>query len=222
MSRTPPATRRPPRFLPTALLATLLAATVSFFLACAAPTPSYAHTDLVSSDPADGAQLEQAPREVALTFSEEMDPALSAVVLTVADRVAERVTVTSGSSPTVVLASLPEVELPAGRPATGAPAETPPQWRVDYRVVSRDGHPVAGSITFTSPVHAPAAAPPTAGTPAPTDAEGPDGPAATSTPANNADGSGSGSGWRGPALVLGLASLLLAAGAGAVVRRVRR
>jgi hypothetical protein len=40
-------------------------------------SPGSAHTGFVGSNPPDGAMLEDAPREVRLEFSEEMDPALT-------------------------------------------------------------------------------------------------------------------------------------------------
>jgi methionine-rich copper-binding protein CopC len=40
----------------------------------AAGTPAYAHNALTSSDPSDGAALEQGPGEVRLTFLATIDP----------------------------------------------------------------------------------------------------------------------------------------------------
>ena len=93
------------------------------------------HAHLVSSSPADGDALEQSPREIRLVFSEPVESALSRVVLVsaAADRV---VPVRSDST---------DVRVLVGSLAPLAVAE----YRVDWRTVSADGHPVEGSFRFT-------------------------------------------------------------------------
>lgn len=138
-----------PHLLPR--LSSLLAAVAALLLLpFVGLSPASAHTALVSSDPADGAQLKQAPTSIALTFTETMSTDLSAVTLRVAKSPAIKLPLSSGATPEVLLAEVP-AELPAGE-----------KWTVAYRVVSRDGHPVTGELNFT--VAAAAVSP----TPAPT------------------------------------------------------
>ena len=62
------------------VVASLLALVVGTGLLTAGPAA--AHASLLATDPAAGAVLDAAPREVTLTFSEEVDPTLAAVTLT--------------------------------------------------------------------------------------------------------------------------------------------
>ncbi|MBM7509531.1 methionine-rich copper-binding protein CopC [Nocardioides salarius] len=123
-------------------------ATLAFFLvACvgtlAAP-PAAAHTDLLSVDPADGAQLDTWPEVLTLTFTEDMSPGLSTITARIGGGETLDLELSNGASPAELVAAVPrsrtsDTSTPGGR--------TP--WRISYRVVSRDGHPVAGSFTFT-------------------------------------------------------------------------
>jgi methionine-rich copper-binding protein CopC len=132
--------------------------------------PAMAHSDLASSDPADGAVLATAPEVVRFTFNERLLPQGNAITLT--DVAADaRIEVAKAS----VDGDTVSVPFPAGAPAG--------QYRAAYRVVSADGHPIAGSITFTvgagaSPTPAgPADPSPVASSPA-----APGAPAATGAP----------------------------------------
>lgn len=94
--------------------------------------PAWAHAALVSSDPSDGQRLAALPGSATLTFNEEISPP-SYVVVTApdgsrADRGEPRV---DGSTVTVGLAE--------GQAGTYALA---------FRVISADGHPVTGRLTF--------------------------------------------------------------------------
>ncbi len=97
--------------------------------------PASAHDELLSTLPADGASVAEAPTEVSLTFGEEAQKLGTAVVVTDA----------AG------------VRLGDGRVVVDGPlvtqAITPPtvagEVRVSYRVVSADGHPVTGTFSFT-------------------------------------------------------------------------
>lgn len=97
-------------------------------------SPAAAHNALVASAPKDGAVLRTAPATVELEFTEVVN-----------DRFA-RVAVTD----------------PAGNVLSAAPARVegttvtqpltlpgPGRYRVGFRVVSTDGHPVEGSMSFT-------------------------------------------------------------------------
>jgi methionine-rich copper-binding protein CopC len=101
--------------------------------ACATIASASAHAVLTSSTPAAGALLRMAPREVVLTFSEKLEPALSQVSVqneqgARVDRADLRV---SGNQVRVSLA-------PVG---SGF-------YRVTYRVTSVDTHVTRGDFSF--------------------------------------------------------------------------
>ncbi|MFB8076943.1 copper resistance protein CopC [Streptomyces sp. NPDC056013] len=111
-----------------------LALTVSW----AAAPPAAAHTDLVSSSPARGASLDRPPTAIRLTFSDEMTERYAKVALTAPDGSAADIADVAGLDVSGRTATLPvEPGLAAGT------------YTVGYRVVSADGHPVAGSFAFT-------------------------------------------------------------------------
>jgi methionine-rich copper-binding protein CopC len=103
-----------------------------------------AHSGLDSSSPVDGSIVTEAPASIVLIFAEALLPGADSVSLNAADgtNIASAKVEPSGNS----------VELPW--PAELAAGD----YQVAYRVVSADGHPVTGAITFTfAPVDAPAA-----------------------------------------------------------------
>lgn len=139
-------------------------------------SPAQAHTDLVSSSPADGATLDAAPRELTFTFSEDLLPDFVTFVASAEGVDGGELRVTGVDGPTATLA------WPADAPGG--------EWRVDFRVVSQDGHPIEGGITFSyadaspSPTSAsPAATSSAAATASPT-AESPT-PSPTTSPASS-------------------------------------
>lgn len=117
-----------------AALAVLLALS---FLLLGPVGPARAHTGLSSSNPATGATLTTAPREIVLVFTEDVRPQFTALRLTVGAGPGTplRPRVSGGT----VRALLPR------QPDAAATAE----WRVAYRVVSADGYPVGGTVIFT-------------------------------------------------------------------------
>jgi methionine-rich copper-binding protein CopC len=96
--------------------------------------PAMAHDVLRSTNPADGARVEQLPDAVVLTFEE---PALS---------VGSTVTVTGPDGP-VGRGGPQLVDTEIRQPLTGGPAGT---YTVLWRVTSADGHPVSGTFRFTT------------------------------------------------------------------------
>lgn len=126
----PPGPRRSARRALGALGAGLL-----LTLAVGTSVPAYAHDELSSSNPADGATLAQPPAQVVLTFEEPPVDLGLQVVVTSPDGPA------SAGSPriegsTVVQDVQPSA--PAGR------------YSVEWRVTSDDGHPVSGRFGFTA------------------------------------------------------------------------
>lgn len=120
------------------ILATL--ALGGLVLMAAAP-PALAHTELDHSDPADGASLATAPKQIRLTFAE-------AVTLP-ADPV--RVTGPDGAKWTVGKATVADSVVTAPIESTG-PAGA---YVLDYTVLSDDGDEVKGSVHFTLTAAAP-------------------------------------------------------------------
>jgi copper transport protein len=106
-----------------ALLITLLGA-----------TPAHAHATLLGTDPGPGAQLDAAPGEVRLTFSEPVTVAPGAVRLLRADQPAQ--SVSARTIDKVVVVRLPDLAQDA-------------RYTVAWRVVSADGHPISGVLAFS-------------------------------------------------------------------------
>ncbi|MGB8020120.1 MAG: copper resistance CopC family protein [Candidatus Nanopelagicales bacterium] len=125
-------------------LRVLLAVAAALLLALPAG-PARAHAELVSSDPADGATLESPPDELRFTFGEELLPqgnAITAFAVAADERV-----------------PLPQVAVAGNAVSVAWPqSRAAGEYRASYRVVSADGHPISGSITFTITAGGPAAA----------------------------------------------------------------
>ena len=119
-----------------------------------APT-ALAHSELVSSDPADGATLDAAPTTVSFTFNEPLMPDFVRFVATDPSGATGDLPVSSVEGPTAT------IDWPATAPGG--------EWRVNYRVVSQDGHPIEGGITFSyaaaNPTPSPTSAAPTSASP---------------------------------------------------------
>lgn len=129
----------------------------SLLLACLAllglSTPAFAHTDLISSDPAKGAQLAAAPTQVTLTFSE---PAA-------VDTAEISVTAPGGAKWTVGTITARDASLVVPVQG-GGPAG---QYVIDYAVTALDGDVVTGQVPFTLTAAAAQPEPPAATTAAP-------------------------------------------------------
>ncbi|MBE7699836.1 copper resistance protein CopC [Oerskovia sp. Sa1BUA8] len=129
----PSAPAGPVRLL-VATLAALATLAATLLLGVVGAVPAQAHDRILSSDPADGAQLDAAPAALTMTFSTEPLAVEPQVV----------VTDTAG---TVVAQGAPTIE---GTSATFPwPAElTGDTYTVAWRVVSSDGHPIEGTFSF--------------------------------------------------------------------------
>lgn len=101
-----------------------------------AAAPARAHAELVSSDPADGANLASPPNQLRFTFGEDL--------------LAQGSAITAFSVASDERVSLPEAVVAGNTVSVDWPHPTPAgQYRANYRVVSADGHPITGSIRFT-------------------------------------------------------------------------
>jgi copper transport protein len=123
----------------------------------ASGTTVQAHAVLRSSDPADGASLDRAPRQVTLTFTERPEPRLSTVQVLDADG---RPVQAGKAAP---VAGQPfQLQVPLGALPDGT-------YTVAWRTVSRDdGHVSGGSYAFGVGMAAPTGGPQGASVPAAT------------------------------------------------------
>ncbi len=197
-------------------------ATVCVLSVAIAPT-AFAHADLQFSTPEDGESLEIAPEEVRLTFSEELFEEL--VEISILDAAGD-------------LYSTIEVEQ-TPPPGTDVifpwPTQAPPdEYSIAYRVVSADGHPVTGTISFSYAATAPEPSPSdTAPEPTPSDstpsaesstaassptasAPSPSSAAESSTSSSTDSSSGT------PLVVLGVVLLLGVIATSAIIARARQ
>jgi copper transport protein len=113
------------------LVVLLAASTVAF-----SPRSAAMHASLVSSEPAAKSHLATRPARIRLVFSEPIEGKLSRITLA-----------RTGNAPIVV----PAAGDPRDVHAVIAPSDslTPGAYRLEWRIVSADGHPVDGNFTFT-------------------------------------------------------------------------
>ncbi|MFE5969012.1 copper resistance protein CopC [Streptomyces sp. NPDC056463] len=125
--------------LGTALVRLLLVAATLLGTLLAAAAPASAHAALTGSDPQDGAVVATAPKDVNLTFSEQV--AMSDDSIRVLDPAGNRV----DTSEIRDLCSGSIVRYGVGLRA-GLPEGT---YTVAWQTVSADSHPIAGAFTFS-------------------------------------------------------------------------
>lgn len=125
--------------------ALILAVLVAVLTVLGTATSASAHATLVSTDPAEGAVLPEAPSEVTFTFDEPVQ--LVPDGLLAFDAEGKRVDLDPKASGVEVTGALP------GDLANGT-------YVITWRVVSADGHPIAGSLTFHVGAPSPKVVPP--------------------------------------------------------------
>ena len=113
--------------------------------ALAAAMVVWLHATLVSSEPAANAVLAASPSQIRLVFSEPIEPRLGAMVLVNGHGDSRRLTTEADPHDVHVLIARVQ-SLP------------PDSYRLTWRIVSADGHPVSGSYAFAVAEHAPSAA----------------------------------------------------------------
>jgi len=114
------------------MLRSALPALIALLLLLAGIQPASAHATLVSAQPRDGAMLVAAPSELILTFNEPIAPLVFTLIAP------------DGASDTPkVEAAERIVRVRPSRPLADGTSI------LSWRVVSADGHPVAGSMTFS-------------------------------------------------------------------------
>src|ERR1700754_4228904 len=110
----------------------LIAAVAALLLVVCGASGAFAHASLVSTEPRDGSMVAQAPKNVVLRFNEPVTPAVIRLI-DAAGRVRDDAGVHA-------LNETISIALPEGLP--------PGTQVISYRVISADGHPVAGSMVF--------------------------------------------------------------------------
>jgi len=104
--------------------------------ASAARPATRMHATLRSSEPAKGSTLATSPARIYLVFTEEIEPSLGRIRLVGSD--GRIVTLESTGDPRNVSALVAQVTSPLA----------PGTWRVEWRIVSEDGHPIDGDFDF--------------------------------------------------------------------------
>jgi copper transport protein len=110
-----------------------IAALAILWLAVCGISPAFAHASLTSSEPRDGAVLASAPARVELHFNEKV----TAGAVHLIDATGKLRNDASVAAKDETIAVTMPSELPQGTSI------------VSYRVISADGHPVAGSVAFS-------------------------------------------------------------------------
>src|SRR5450432_3180388 len=111
----------------------LFAGLAMLLLAVCFATDALAHASLVSVEPRDGSVLAQAPSRVELRFNENVTAG--------AVRVIDAAGTLRNDAKIEAAAETIAVTLPDGLPSGTS--------MVSYRVISQDGHPVTGTVTFS-------------------------------------------------------------------------
>ena len=110
---------------------------VTFSLLLATASAANAHTSLVSSNPKSNAMLMESPKSISITFNEELikisGKNVSKISLsnTIGNVKLGAITINKGTITAKLLKTLPVSK-----------------YKVTYRVISADGHPVSGSYNF--------------------------------------------------------------------------
>ncbi len=107
--------------------------------------PAFAHAELVGTDPIDGAVLESAPESLTLSFNSSLLDGMAEIAVShsTGETVSGFVVESTGTRVTAAWRA-------------DLPGDT---YTVAYRIVSQDGHPVTGSLSFSYPDLATASAP---------------------------------------------------------------
>ncbi|WP_236666294.1 copper resistance CopC/CopD family protein [Nocardioides baculatus] len=127
---------RPARWHLTSLWGPVAALLVALAIVLGGVSPASAHAELVSTDPEEGAVVETAPAEVTLTFNEPVR--LTSQQIAVYDAEGDPVDASAGANGPAVTVTLP-----------GAADLADGTYVVSWNVLSGDGHPISGALTFS-------------------------------------------------------------------------
>ena len=96
-----------------------------------------AHTALVSSNPKSNAMLKSSPKYISITFNEEL--------IEIASKPVSKISLFNAKGKEI---KLPKAQI-IHKDIVVAVSKLPPsKYKVVYRVVASDGHPVSGSFNF--------------------------------------------------------------------------
>jgi len=126
------------------LTAALLAGVLALVTAVLTAAPASAHDIITGSDPADGSTVAAAPSRVSVTFDEAPQAGFSTLTVVGPDGAHHEQGATAADGNVVSIGVGP-------LPAAGV-------YQIGYRIVSDDGHPVTGAVSFTLTTPSPAAA----------------------------------------------------------------
>ena len=100
-----------------------------------------AHAELESSNPAEGSIVEIMPTQITLTFGEKL--------LTLGEENVNTLNLSNNSGVEVKLSPVTiDGEVLSATVDSTSNAFTPGKYQISYRVVSTDGHPIKGEISF--------------------------------------------------------------------------
>jgi methionine-rich copper-binding protein CopC len=186
----------------------IIAVGVGTLAALPIAAPASAHTRLVSTDPAAGAVVREPRPSITLTFNEPVQTQFTVVNVTGPRGASYSDGSARGADRTL---TQPIRALVSGG------------YRVVWRTVSADGHPVDGEFPFTADLPGENPAAPTPATSAATSAGGPAAPAPATTSAGPARDAATdqGPGWLFPTIVLIIVAAVAGA-AGWIAARPRR
>lgn len=119
----------------------LLMALLAAIFAAAAPAAS-AHNSLISSSPAADSVLPEPPGSIELVFDQDIKDFQPKIAISITGH--DPIEITPAVDGPTVTADLATVDLPAWKAG-----DSPVSWRIGYRVISADGHPVTGLLNFS-------------------------------------------------------------------------
>ena len=115
-------------------------AAICAVIALLAPHPAQAHTSLVSSVPMKNSTIKAIPKTIALTFDEKL--------IMLAGKNVSKFSVVGPDGKEIKLGPITLTNQIISA-AILEPKPKPGTYKINYRVISGDGHPVSGIIKFT-------------------------------------------------------------------------
>ena len=115
-------------------------AAICAVIALLAPHPAQAHTSLVSSVPMKNSTIKAIPKTIALTFDEKL--------IMLAGKNVSKFSVVGPDGKEIKLGPITLTNQIISA-AVLEPKPKPGIYKIKYRVISGDGHPVSGTIKFT-------------------------------------------------------------------------
>ena len=115
-------------------------AAICAVIALISPLPVQAHTSLASSVPAKNSAIKAMPKTIALTFDEKL--------IKIASKNVSKFSVIGPDGKEIKLGPITLTNQIISA-AVLEPKPKPGVYKINYRVISGDGHPVSGIIKFT-------------------------------------------------------------------------